>query len=368
MRVAFLMEQHIGHRTFYLNLRRYAAVDQRIEPRWVEITYFRENGWIEKSGLVPAGVKGSLRGFIQARQGWSAAPSDVYYFHTQVPAAFLADRLRWAPYILSTDITPIQFDTLAGPYGHKPDAPGPLKSVKHRLNLAVFRQAAQIVAWSNWVRGSLISDYGVPPEKISVIPPGVDLETWQPETKGPPDPARPLKLLFVGGDFTRKGGHLLLEALTSLAAARPGQPAMELHLVTHEAVPHVPGMFIYHGLKSNSPELARLVRQADMFILPTLAEAFGIAAVEALASGLPVIASRVGGLDDVVSDGRNGILLPSGDVQALSQAILRLVADAELRRRMSLEARRTAEEQFDARKNANRLVTLIVDVTRRKHA
>lgn len=368
MRVAFLMEQHIGHRTFYLNLRRYAAVDQRIEPRWVEISYFRENGWIEKSRLLPAGLKGSLRGFLQARQGWSASPSDVYVFHTQVPAVFLMDRLGKAPYILSTDITPIQYDSLAGPYGHKADSPGPLKSAKHRLNLAVFRQAAHIVAWSSWVRGSLIADYAVAPEKISVIPPGVDLETWQPEPPAPPDPNRPLRLLFVGGDFTRKGGHLLLEALAAISAARAGQPAVELHLVTREPVAHVPGLFIYHGLKSNSPELARLVRQADLFILPTLAEAFGIAAVEALASGLPVIASRVGGLDDVVVDGSNGILLPPGDVQALTQAILRLVSDAPLRRKMSLAARRTAETQFDARINADRLVSLIVEITRKNHA
>ena len=77
MRVAFLMEQHIGHRTFYLNLRRHISIDPRLDSRWVEISYYQDNGGIEKSPIIPASLKGDLRGFLQTRQGLKKFPADV---------------------------------------------------------------------------------------------------------------------------------------------------------------------------------------------------------------------------------------------------------------------------------------------------
>ncbi len=136
---------------------------------------------------------------------------------------------------------------------------------------------------------------------------------------------------------------------------------VELHLVTREPIAHIPGMNIYHGLKPNSPELIGLYRQSSIFVLPSLAEAFGIAAVEALGSGLPVIASRVGGLAEIVEDGKNGLLVPPGDPQALAEAVLKLIQDEGALRTMRLEARRSAEARFDARENARRCISLVLN-------
>ena len=382
MRVVFLMEQHIGHRSFYLNLRRYVSIDPRIDPRWVEISYNQPGGWIERSPLIPAAWKGSLRGLVQTRRGIAAFPAEIAFFNTQSPASFVADRLSASDarrgaarrYILCTDITPLQYTGMALDYHHRSTLRGPFKAIKDHLDRAVFRGAAHVIAWSNWTRDSLLGDYGLPEDHVSVIPPGVDLEIWHPSLRkraaesgtrkaeirkrkvdSGQRSAPPLKLLFVGGDFTRKGGRVLLEALKQLDLA-----VFEPHLVTHEAVPHQPGMHIYHGLEPNSPDLVRLYQESDLFVLPSLAEAFGIAAVEALACGLPVIAARVGGLLDVVEDGENGLLVPPGDANALAQAILHLATDRDMLLRMGQRARAIAEERFSAEKNANRCVALLL--------
>lgn len=356
IRVSFVMEQHLGHRTYAQNLRRYTAVDPRLEPSWVDVTYF-ESGHLWERLPLPKGLKGTGRGVRQVRRGLKA-PCDAAFFNTQVPAVFAFDWLRRIPCIISTDITPIQYDTLAQAYGHRPDRGGPVKTFKYRLNREVFRRAKKIIAWSQWVSHSLQTDYGMPPDKICVIPPGVDLDFWRPAPRVQENAL--VKILFVGGDFERKGGKRLLEAFRQIGASRA-----ELHLVTRDIVPYEPGVHVYHGLTPNHPELLRLYQQSDLFVLPAEAEAFGIAAVEASACGLPAIVSRAGGLGDVVVEEETGLLLPPGDTQALKQALDRLIRAPDLRREMGAATRQRAETRFDARTNARRITDLLVEAVNR---
>jgi glycosyltransferase involved in cell wall biosynthesis len=165
-----------------------------------------------------------------------------------------------------------------------------------------------------------------------------------------------MKILFVGGDFIRKGGQTLIDAYNKF-----DHSCLELHLVTRADVNISPGVFTYHNLQPNSPELIYLYQHCDVFVLPSLAEAFGIAAVEALACGLPVIAARTGGLTEVVEDGRNGILIPPGDAGALTGAIQYLLDDPERYLEMSRYARVSAENRFDASKNAGKIVSIILN-------
>ncbi len=360
------MEQHIGHRTFYQNVRRYVSRDPQLAARWVEVSYWEPGRAWERLPLLPEKLKGTLRGCHQVRRGLASAPCEAVFFNTQVPAVFALDWLRRRPCVVSTDITPIQYDTLADFYGHRPDRPGLLRWLKHRVNRAVFHRAARVVAWSNWVRRSLEADYGVPAERIAVVPPGVDLELWTPSSPSHPLPPRGeqggMRILFVGGDFARKGGPALLEAyhvLRQQASLPLEREGVELYLVTRERVSHEPGVHVYHGLKPNSPELRRLYRESDVFVLPTRGEAFGIAAVEASASGLPVIATSVGGLPDVVADGETGFLVPPDDPGAVAMALERLLNDPAKRQEMGRAARRRAEAHFDAQTNAAQLVALL---------
>jgi N-acetyl-alpha-D-glucosaminyl L-malate synthase BshA len=89
-----------------------------------------------------------------------------------------------------------------------------------------------------------------------------------------------------------------------------------------------------------------LLAQLDLFLLPSEYESFGLAALEAMACGVPVIASRAGGLPEVVDDGSTGFLLPVGDVQAMARRAAEILDGDGLRRRLSAAARRRAEERF----------------------
>jgi glycosyltransferase involved in cell wall biosynthesis len=372
MQATFVMEQHLGHHTFYQNLRRFvdqqagaASGAEAFNARWVEVTYVQAGGVYERLRFLPAALRGTLRGRAQVRAGLQPAlrspERGVAFFNTQVPAVLGGGATRRQPYVISTDITPIQYDRMSRPYGHAADRPGPLKAYKHAANRRVFGAATAVLPWSTWVRQSLIADYGVPLNRIEVIPPGVDLDRWQPaEERAPADGNVPLRILFVGGDMHRKGGDILIQAYRALrTSAATLTPACELHLVTRSPAPMGEGMVAHHGLRPNTPELIAVFRSCDLFVLPTEAEAFGIAAVEAAAAGLPAIVTDVGGLTDVVVDGETGFLMRPGDVQTLAARLRLLVSDPGLRLRLGRAARARAEARFDARRNAARIVEIL---------
>ena len=94
---------------------------------------------------------------------------------------------------------------------------------------------------------------------------------------------------------------------------------------------------------------------ADLFLLPSETESFGLAALEALACEVPVIASRVGGVPEVVGDGENGFLLPVGDVDGMAEAALSLLRDEDRRRAFGVAGRRWAETRFSRERRGGAL-------------
>jgi glycosyltransferase involved in cell wall biosynthesis len=358
LRATFVMEQHLGHQTYYQNVRSFVESGARIQSTWVPVTYTGDNGIWDRIPALPPHIRGTLRGRQEVRQGLAHVVSDVVFFNTQVPAVLGGSVTRQQPYAISTDLTPIQYDQVSLQYGHRPDREGPLKSYKHRVNIATLRGAARLFPWSSWARASLIADYGVEPHRIEVVPPGIDLSRWTP---GERQSGGPLRILFVGGDLYRKGGELLLQAFRSLA---PG--SAELIIVTKSKVPMEQGVSVYNDLQPNSALLQQLFQTSDVFVLPTAAEAFGIAAIEAGAAGLAAIVTAVGGLTDIVVDGENGFLIQPGDVQSLSERLRLLAGDTRLRERMGKAARQRAEMYFDARQNAERIVSGLLEVARKK--
>jgi glycosyltransferase involved in cell wall biosynthesis len=354
VRALFVMEQQVGHRTYYQNLRRFIEDDARLESAWVLVSYSPSARLWERLPSLPARLRGALRGRDEVRTGITGYPHGVAFYNTQVPAALGGRLARRVPYVLSTDITPLQYDR-ARIYGHRPDSPGLLRAYKHGVNTVTFRHAARLFPWSTWTRDSLVSEYGVDAQQTEVLPPGVDLALWTP---GPARCDGPPRILFVGGDLRRKGGDLLLEAWRALG----GGQNLELHIVTRTPLAPQEGLFVYQDMQPNSPALVNLYRSCDLFVLPTQAEAFGIAAVEACAAGLPVIASRVGGLVDVVAEGETGMLVEPGDVGGLTERIRMLAGDAGLCARMGSAARARAEARFDARRNAERIVDILLQV------
>jgi glycosyltransferase involved in cell wall biosynthesis len=123
-----------------------------------------------------------------------------------------------------------------------------------------------------------------------------------------------------------------------------------LHLVTRADVSARPGVEVHRHLTPNSPELRALYEQADVFVLPSLAECFGIATVEAMASGLPVVQSDRGGSADIVEHGTNGYLVRAGDVADLGAALSAVLDTPGLARSMGRASRRPAAGPRPARR------------------
>ena len=343
------MEQHLGHQTYYENLR--AHVDESsVDPVWVPVDY--SVGRRLARLPLPRSVKAATAARISITRAIRAGHGDVHVFNTQVPASLAGRVARSRPYVVITDVTPLQYDRMAEGYGHKADRSGPVARAKHRINRRTFAQAAWCVGWSQWVCDSIVADYGVPVEHTRVIPPGVDTDVWKP---GPSREGEPCRILFVGGDFERKGGPTLLRALGALPADT------ELVIVTRSKVPGSERVRVINDLSPNDPRLVDLYRSSDVFVLPTRAETFGIAAAEAAACGLPVVAAAVGGLADIVEDGVTGVLLDDADEAALRRTLHAMCDDPELRRSMAGAARRRAVERLDAATNARALMALVSD-------
>jgi glycosyltransferase involved in cell wall biosynthesis len=253
------------------------------------------------------------------------------------------------------DATPLNFDSIGGPYAHAPSAVQSMEVLKHSLTRRSFTRARCLVVWHEWGKASLLRDYGMPSEKVSVIPPGIDLERWK-FPRPPQGNGRPVRLLFVGGDFTRKGGETLI------AAMRQGLgETCELDIVTSAPV-NTTGLAmvrVHYGLGPNSPALMDLYRRADIFVFPTLADALPLAIMEAMASSLPVITTDVGAVQEEIEDGVTGCVIPANDVGALHGATRALVNDPALRYEMGMAARGAAERLFNGSRNYPRILELM---------
>jgi glycosyltransferase involved in cell wall biosynthesis len=202
--------------------------------------------------------------------------------------------------------------------------------VEHKL-------ADLIVVPSSFVRKTLL-DQGVPEAKIRVIPFGTNLSFFHPGEA--PRPAGPVVFLFVGSLSGRKGVPVLLESWRRMGASNS-----RLWLVGGGSVPrheasNLPTSIALLGSK-NRAEVAELMRRADVFVFPSFFEGLAQVQVEALASGLPLISTIEAGAGDLVRNGQNGFLVPTGDVNALSERMLQVAADKDL----LVAMRKTAVEE-----------------------
>jgi glycosyltransferase involved in cell wall biosynthesis len=230
-----------------------------------------------------------------------------------------------------------------------------LKSSAHQLAMLQAKGIANadLVLYSSmWAAQSAMDHYLADKQKIRVIPFGANLEDI---------PSRDVvlarkqharcKLLFVGVDWEHKGGPLALETLVALE--RLGIPA-ELTIcgcVPPQNISH-PRMKVIPFINKNDPQqrqqLARLYLESDFFLLPTRCECFGVVFCEASAYGLPTIATRTGGVSEVVQEGVNGFTLPpdaGGD--AYAQVIAKLYLDTSLYNQFVHASR----ERFEAELN-----------------
>jgi len=351
-KAGFIIEQTLGHVTHGQNLRRLLANEPDLETRWLEVP-FRPRQALYR--VFPVSANWSLRGSLYARRELMAddwRKIDAAFLHTPTIGLLAAPFLNSVPTVISTDATPVNIDSLSSGYRHRRQ-PELVERLKLAVTSKALSHARAFVTWSEWAKASLVSDYGVAADSVLVVPPGTDVELFRkPQKERRPGPPR---ILFVGGDFRRKGGDTLLEAFRRRLSHKA-----ELHLVTtgHDLPPE-DGVSLYRGLAPNSEALLELFHDADLFALPTRADCLAVVLGEAMAASLPVVTTTVGAHPEAVADGHEGYIVPPDDVEALADALERLVDDPALRLRMGQEARAAAVERFDAHSNALKILDLM---------
>jgi glycosyltransferase involved in cell wall biosynthesis len=279
-------------------------------------------------------------------------PFDAAYFFGHTICMFLFRFRRRVPYVLAMDGTPLWYARHQLWYAFpRFDATSLVSRIKHLIVRSVYRGAHHLFPLSHGVRDSLVNEYGIPPEKITVLPPGVDLARFPCPDRTAGGRERPLRALFVGADYERKGGPLVVQL-----AQLPEFADVQFDVVTRSFTGAAPGnVTVHRDVQTNTERMVHLFRDADVFLLPTDADAHSVACVEAMAMGLPVVSTRVGGIVDIVDEGTTGYLVEPRDLASLADRLRRL-RDRELRLRLGAASRQRAEALFDNAKIAATVV------------
>jgi alpha-maltose-1-phosphate synthase len=300
--------------------------------------------------------------------------ADVVHSHTWYAnlAGHLASVLYGIPHVMTVHslepLRPWKAEQLGGGYA--------LSSWCERV---AVESAAAVIAVSAGMRSDVLSAYpAVDPDRVHVIRNGIDTSEYAPDPRSGVldrygvDPARPY-VLFVGRITRQKGLPVLLRAAEHLdpavqlvlCAGLADTPELEAEVTvlvehlrsTRSGVTWIAGML-------PKREVIQLLSHATVFACPSLYEPLGIVNLEALACGAPVVASRVGGIPEVVLDGQNGLLVPPDDPPALAKAITELAGDPARAASMGELGRRWVSSEFSWAAIAQQTVGLYRDLIR----
>lgn len=229
-----------------------------------------------------------------------------------------------------------------------------------RMQGRVAEELPHIITVSEASKRTAVDDFGLSPDDVSVVHNGIDTETFRPVPGIERSPNR--IMTTVSADAPLKGAKYLLQAMAQLAD-HPSDP--ELVVIGsfdqgRECDRLIDDLGIRDRIETHSGVTTRrmveLYATAAVAVVPSLYEGFGLPAGEAMACGVPVVASRGGGLTEVVGDA--GSTVPPGDATALADAIAALLEDPERRDRMGQRGRERMREQFDWEAAARETVTV----------
>ena len=233
------------------------------------------------------------------------------------------------------------------------------------LEKNAYESAAHVCTRSELVRESLISDYQLPEDKVTVIGGGLNLSQL-PEVPERWDRPNPM-VLFIGKEFQRKGGPLLVKAFSMV---RKVMPMARLVLVTS----HLPdntklpdNTQVLTNISARS-EIANLYKSADVFVLPSILETWGDVIIEAMAFGLPCIGVHDDAMPEIIQHDKTGFLIARQDGMSLADAILSLLRNAALRKLMGDEGRKLVEREFLWEHVVRRLAPVLAKVAHHSNA
>lgn len=270
----------------------------------------------------------------------------TWMFHANVPGRVLGRSLR-VPVIIGSE------RTMASE-----------SQTRYRLNAATARNADAIICVSQNVANFARESIGLPAEKLRVVPNGIDLSTVRQKEAAPHNSGDPVKLLYLGRLTEVKGVRDLIEAAQILAAATPAN-AWHLTLMGDGNLRgELEERIAEYGLREQITLIAaqadalQRIADHDALVLASHWEGMPNVAIEAMAAGIPVVATAVGGTPEVVVQGKTGLLVPSHNPAAFAGAMATLIADDATRVRMGAAGRRRAEESFTVQAMVRRTETI----------
>ena len=361
LRFAFVMDQQVGLKTQALNFEHVLKEEYPdIEAVFIPVHYTAQaaNPLVRAvEHYLPASLRGTLAGVREIREQFAQnAPFDAVLWATWAAKSVL-ECVRSAPSFLIMDMTPNQMEELGERYGYTKSRAQFMGAWKRHATQELYQTASHLFPWNHWVGTSLHNNWGVPDKKITVLSPGTDVKRFHPKPESKPNDGI-TRLLFVGGDFERKGGDLLLRYIQERDAQKP---PIELHCVTRDTIPNAPAnVHVHKNIANNSPELVRLYQLCDLFVLPTRADCYSLVALEAMASGLPVVITDMGGIGDIVRDRETGYLLSQKEDYATLASILdEMISNKDDREIMGDAAHERAIMHFDCRKTVRQVITAL---------
>jgi glycosyltransferase involved in cell wall biosynthesis len=209
-----------------------------------------------------------------------------------------------------------------------------------QLEESIYANARRIFTRSTNITRSLARDYGCPPEKTMCVYVGVNVRGSDYTTKAVSKEGQ--NILFVGIDWERKGGPELVEAFKQVLEF---YPHARLTIIGCNPEINLPNCLVLGRLPVE--EVQRYYASASIFCLPTKLEPFGVVFVEAMANGLPIVATDIGAIPDFVQDGENGYLVAPGQVDELAEALIDLLGNPEKRRLFGMRSLALAMDRYN---------------------
>ena len=275
-----------------------------------------------------------FRRLSSAIAGIFAPLAHEFDFSIQTQGMF-SGRIPGRPHLIYTDYT--FMDNLNEP---KPDQRLFRSPAYLRQEAALFQQADGIATTSAFVERTLVDRYKCDPNRVRTVHIGANVDIVPSETTMARYAAH--HVLFVGVEWERKGGPALVEAFSEVARAYP-----DARLTIVGCSPLVSHPQITVVGKEPRDRVASYFEAASVFCMPSVVEPLGIAAIEASLFRLPVIATRVPGFFETVTDGQTGILVPPNDPAALAAAMRLLFENPALGQRMGLAGFERNRARFD---------------------
>jgi glycosyltransferase involved in cell wall biosynthesis len=233
-------------------------------------------------------------------------------------------------------------------------------------SIAKYRLCDKVICVSEAVRRRC-RDAGLPERLLTVAPDFVDCRHFDPVAVQTPTQAG--RIAMVGRLSRTKGHRVMLRAMKEIARAEP-----EARLVIYgvgEEEQTLRGQANALGLAERvefagfASDVRTALAAAELLVMPSLSEGLGVAALEAMAMGKPVVASNAGGLPEAVAHGETGLVTRAGDAHGLAEAVIALLRDRERARRMGAEGRQRARALFDRPRVVERVLEVYDEVLRR---